>query len=141
MYSFAADLFDGMAARRFNQCSSFGGMLDMVTDRCSTLGLLFILYGEYGGVEQKYFGVYRMVRFVFSISYFKHKHTTMYEIESVNDRLTHLNLFPPSQFVHSSSFCYWQCWIYRRTGARCIPLQRFKFITSQAKETPTVSSL
>lgn len=65
MYSFAADLFDGMAARRFNQCSSFGGMLDMVTDRCSTLGLLFILYGEYGGVEQEHFGVYRMVRYRF----------------------------------------------------------------------------
>jgi len=65
VYSFAADLFDGMAARRFNQCSSFGGMLDMVTDRCSTLGLLFILYGEYGGVEQEHFGVYRMVRYRF----------------------------------------------------------------------------
>eukprot|EP00558_Chaetoceros_sp_UNC1202_P004649 CAMPEP_0197239118 /NCGR_PEP_ID=MMETSP1429-20130617/5632_1 /TAXON_ID=49237 /ORGANISM="Chaetoceros sp., Strain UNC1202" /LENGTH=236 /DNA_ID=CAMNT_0042698463 /DNA_START=49 /DNA_END=759 /DNA_ORIENTATION=+ len=64
IYSFAADLFDGMAARRFNQCSAFGGLLDMVTDRCSTLGLLFILYGEYGSPsapDNKYFGLYRML--------------------------------------------------------------------------------
>lgn len=61
LYSFAADLFDGMAARRLNQCSSFGGLLDMVTDRCSTLGLLFILYGEYGAVNRDHFGAYRMV--------------------------------------------------------------------------------
>lgn len=45
--SFVGDLFDGMAARKFNQCSNFGGLLDMVTDRCSTLGLLYILGGEY----------------------------------------------------------------------------------------------
>jgi len=51
IYSFTADLFDGMAARRFNQSSNFGGLLDMITDRCSTLGLLFILYGEYGTGE------------------------------------------------------------------------------------------
>lgn len=48
LYSFAADLLDGMAARKLNQCSTFGGLLDMVTDRCSTLGLLFILFGKYG---------------------------------------------------------------------------------------------
>ena len=32
-----------MAARRFHQSSYFGGMLDMITDRCSTAGLLLIL--------------------------------------------------------------------------------------------------
>jgi len=41
--SFVGDLFDGMAARKFNQCSVFGGLLDMITDRCSTLGLLYVL--------------------------------------------------------------------------------------------------
>jgi len=45
--SFVGDLFDGIAARKFNQCSTFGGLLDMVTDRCSTTGLLYILSGEY----------------------------------------------------------------------------------------------
>ena len=47
MSSFVGDLFDGMAARKFKQESSFGGLLDMVTDRCSTTGLLYILSTEY----------------------------------------------------------------------------------------------
>lgn len=41
--SFVGDLFDGWAARKLNQTSSFGGVLDMVTDRCSTAGWLYIL--------------------------------------------------------------------------------------------------
>lgn len=44
---FAGDLFDGLAARRFGQMSEYGGLLDMVTDRCSTAGLLYVLDGEY----------------------------------------------------------------------------------------------
>jgi len=45
--SFVGDLFDGLVARRLNQTSTFGGLLDMVTDRCSTLGLLFVLAISY----------------------------------------------------------------------------------------------
>ena len=45
--SFVGDLFDGIAARKFDQCSSFGGLLDMITDRCSTAGLLCVLSREY----------------------------------------------------------------------------------------------
>mmetsp|Transcript_6771 Transcript_6771/g.13212 ORF Transcript_6771/g.13212 Transcript_6771/m.13212 type:complete len:121 (-) Transcript_6771:553-915(-) len=45
--SFVGDLFDGMVARRLGQTSTFGGLLDMVTDRCSTLGLLFVLAIDY----------------------------------------------------------------------------------------------
>jgi hypothetical protein len=45
--SFVGDLFDGMAARKFDQCSSYGGLIDMVTDRCSTAGLLCVLSREY----------------------------------------------------------------------------------------------
>jgi CDP-diacylglycerol--inositol 3-phosphatidyltransferase len=41
--SFAGDLFDGMVARKLNQTSTFGSLLDMITDRCSTLGLLYVL--------------------------------------------------------------------------------------------------
>jgi len=50
--SFVGDLVDGIAARKLQQTSSFGGVLDMVTDRCSTLGLLFILAGEYMTVDE-----------------------------------------------------------------------------------------
>jgi CDP-diacylglycerol--inositol 3-phosphatidyltransferase len=37
------DMFDGAAARRFNQATQFGAMLDMVTDRCSGIGLFLTL--------------------------------------------------------------------------------------------------
>lgn len=37
------DMFDGMAARAFNQSTKFGAMLDMVTDRCSTIGLMLTI--------------------------------------------------------------------------------------------------
>lgn len=42
-----ADMFDGMAARAFNQSTHFGAMLDMVTDRCSTTGLMLVLSHRY----------------------------------------------------------------------------------------------
>ena len=45
--SFSFDLFDGMAARYFNQCSRFGSALDMITDRLSTASLLIILSKYY----------------------------------------------------------------------------------------------
>ncbi|KAL7432052.1 hypothetical protein ACHAXM_002901 [Skeletonema potamos] len=45
--SFVGDLFDGLAARKLDQCSLFGGLLDMVTDRCSTTGLLCALSREH----------------------------------------------------------------------------------------------
>jgi CDP-diacylglycerol--inositol 3-phosphatidyltransferase len=45
--SFVLDLFDGMAARKFHQTSEYGGLLDMITDRCSTAGLLHVLSFEY----------------------------------------------------------------------------------------------
>lgn len=41
------DMFDGMAARAFNQSTKFGALLDMVTDRCSTVGLLFVIAQRY----------------------------------------------------------------------------------------------
>jgi CDP-diacylglycerol--inositol 3-phosphatidyltransferase len=48
--SFVLDLFDGLVARKFNQCSTFGSALDMIIDRLSTGSLLVILssfYKEY----------------------------------------------------------------------------------------------
>ena len=37
------DALDGLAARRYNQSTSFGAVLDMVTDRCTTSCLLVFL--------------------------------------------------------------------------------------------------
>jgi CDP-diacylglycerol--inositol 3-phosphatidyltransferase len=53
---------DGMVARKLNQTSTFGGLLDMVTDRCSTLGLLYVLGGDYAKVGEVIgFPVFRCV--------------------------------------------------------------------------------
>ena len=41
--SFVADAADGIAARALNQCSRFGAVLDMVTDRAGTSGLVLIV--------------------------------------------------------------------------------------------------
>lgn len=41
--AFAGDAVDGYVARKFNQSSTFGGVLDMVTDRVSTAGFLILL--------------------------------------------------------------------------------------------------
>lgn len=41
--SFVFDALDGKVARLYNQCSDFGSVLDMVTDRCSTAMLLVLL--------------------------------------------------------------------------------------------------
>ncbi|KAH0919526.1 hypothetical protein HID58_027186 [Brassica napus] len=46
-FSFCCDAVDGWCARRFNQVSTFGAVLDMVTDRVSTACLLVILSQVY----------------------------------------------------------------------------------------------
>ncbi|KAL9106801.1 MAG: hypothetical protein Q9227_008223 [Pyrenula ochraceoflavens] len=45
LYSFSCllDALDGYAARHYNQSTTFGGVLDMVTDRCTTASLLVFL--------------------------------------------------------------------------------------------------
>lgn len=43
LLSFAGDLFDGYYARKLNQSSVFGMVLDMVVDRVATAGFLSIL--------------------------------------------------------------------------------------------------
>lgn len=44
------DAFDGYAARKYNQGTRFGAVLDMVTDRCATSSLIVyigVLYPQY----------------------------------------------------------------------------------------------
>eukprot|EP00826_Nyctotherus_ovalis_P060580 TRINITY_DN8517_c0_g1_i5.p1 TRINITY_DN8517_c0_g1~~TRINITY_DN8517_c0_g1_i5.p1 ORF type:complete len:212 (-),score=16.87 TRINITY_DN8517_c0_g1_i5:146-781(-) len=41
------DAFDGMAARKLNQCSKFGAMLDMIVDRMATISLMMSLGSIY----------------------------------------------------------------------------------------------
>ena len=43
LLSFAGDLFDGYFARLLNQASDFGAVLDMVTDRAASLGIVTVV--------------------------------------------------------------------------------------------------
>ncbi|KAM6966078.1 CDP-diacylglycerol--inositol 3-phosphatidyltransferase [Tautogolabrus adspersus] len=50
MLSALLDSLDGHAARAYNQCTKFGAMLDMLTDRCATMCLLVnlsLIYPSY----------------------------------------------------------------------------------------------
>ncbi|KAM7427250.1 hypothetical protein ABFA07_021576 [Porites harrisoni] len=57
LLSLLLDEFDGNAARYFNQCTRFGSMLDMLTDRCVTTALLVIL----GLFYPKYIFIFQML--------------------------------------------------------------------------------
>ena len=46
-----------MAARRFDQSSKFGGVLDMVTDRCTTAGMLVVLTWLYPSERLVFLGL------------------------------------------------------------------------------------
>ena len=52
----ALDAFDGMAARKFNQSSDFGAVLDMVTDRVSDAIILAILGALYPKISWLFYG-------------------------------------------------------------------------------------
>lgn len=58
-FSFALDLFDGMAARYFDQKSKLGATLDMVIDRISTAGLLMVLSVFY--LEKSHYFIFLMM--------------------------------------------------------------------------------
>ena len=62
------DAFDGLAARLFNQSSVFGGMLDMLTDRVSTMCLLMTL----GHLYPKYFFVIQLLLAIDIVSHWLH---------------------------------------------------------------------
>jgi len=55
MTSFSMDVLDGKAARWLSQESNLGSLLDMLTDRVATLGLLFVLSHVF---PQKYLGFF-----------------------------------------------------------------------------------
>lgn len=52
--AFVLDAADGMAARALDQCSHFGAILDMLTDRASTAGLLVVLDGVLQPMAYRY---------------------------------------------------------------------------------------
>ncbi|CAM9940742.1 unnamed protein product [Ectocarpus fasciculatus] len=71
LVAFAGDAVDGHVARKFKQASRFGAVLDMVTDRCSTAGLLLVLSRLYGRREAFAFLV---LMFIDLFSHWMHTH-------------------------------------------------------------------
>lgn len=59
MFSYGLDALDGVAARKLGQTSSFGAVLDMITDRFCTAALLSVLSHVYP--KQYLYFVYLMV--------------------------------------------------------------------------------
>lgn len=66
--SYLMDAFDGLAARLFNQSSIFGSMLDMLTDRVSTMCLLMTL----GHLYANYFIVFQLLLVIDIVSHWLH---------------------------------------------------------------------
>ncbi|XP_055389672.1 CDP-diacylglycerol--inositol 3-phosphatidyltransferase [Condylostylus longicornis] len=77
--SVGLDAIDGHAARHFNQSTKFGAMLDQLTDRCSTMGLLVTL------------------------SYFYPKYMFLFQLSMAIDVACHWLYMQTSVFVGKSS--------------------------------------
>lgn len=60
-FSYLLDAVDGVAARRLNQKSRFGAVLDMVTDRICTAGLLGVLAYKYKGAPESTYFIWLMI--------------------------------------------------------------------------------
>lgn len=68
--SFVLDAADGMAARALDQCSHFGAILDMLTDRASTAGFLVVLDGVLQPMPYRYTFVLASLLFLDVASHF-----------------------------------------------------------------------
>lgn len=73
--SYVMDAFDGFAARLFNQSSVFGSMLDMLTDRVSTMCLLMTL----GHLYKEYFFIFQLLLIIDIVSHWLHFFTASLE--------------------------------------------------------------
>lgn len=100
--SVGLDAVDGELARRYNQCSSFGAMLDQLTDRCSTLGLIMIL----GTFYPKYIFWFQFSAVVDIASHWLHFHATLLTGQTThkasNNRILHL-------YYTSRKFLFFMC--------------------------------
>lgn len=88
--AFAGDAVDGAVARAFNQSSQFGAVLDMVTDRCSTAGLLMVLSRLYGGGTPGF--VFLLLMFIDLFSHWMHVQSTAGRHHKAADTLADRNV-------------------------------------------------
>lgn len=68
------DAFDGYYARKFNQSTQFGAVLDMVTDRCSTCSLIVYL----GVLYPNYFIAWQLLISLDLASHYLHMYATIH---------------------------------------------------------------
>lgn len=67
------DALDGLAARRYNQATRFGTVLDMVTDRCTTSCLLCFLATAF----QRWSIVFQLLISLDLASHYMHMYATL----------------------------------------------------------------
>lgn len=67
------DAFDGAAARKYNQSTKFGAVLDMVTDRCTTGCLLCFLSSAY----PEYTFIFQLLITIDLASHYIHMYSTL----------------------------------------------------------------
>lgn len=71
--SYALDALDGLAARLLNQSSLFGSLLDMLTDRVSSMCLLMTL----GLIYQKFFFLFMFLLSLDIVSHWLHSYSAL----------------------------------------------------------------
>ncbi|CAB1119441.1 unnamed protein product [Ectocarpus sp. CCAP 1310/34] len=88
--AFVGDAVDGAVARYFNQSSKFGAVLDMVTDRCSTAGLLMVLSRLYEGGTPAF--LFLLLMFIDLFSHWMHVQSTAGRHHKAADTLAGRNV-------------------------------------------------
>ena len=119
--AFGGDVVDGWFARRFNQTSIFGGVLDMVTDRVSTCGLLSfvgqrVLVLSQGKSSFEYTLVNLSSVFLIALDIFSH----WFHVMSVSGH--HKS---SESLKHRSSLLQWYYSIYPLFGYACVGTELF----------------
>ncbi|WBW71837.1 CDP-diacylglycerol--inositol 3-phosphatidyltransferase Pis1 [Schizosaccharomyces osmophilus] len=75
LFSSLLDAFDGWTARKLNQSTNFGAILDMVTDRCATSCLLCFLCAAY----PKYAIIFQLLVSLDLASHYMHMYSTIHQ--------------------------------------------------------------
>eukprot|EP01119_Soliformovum_irregulare_P007278 TRINITY_DN19682_c0_g1_i1.p1 TRINITY_DN19682_c0_g1~~TRINITY_DN19682_c0_g1_i1.p1 ORF type:complete len:228 (-),score=20.22 TRINITY_DN19682_c0_g1_i1:39-722(-) len=99
-YSLSAllDMADGHAARLFNQCSKFGAVLDMVTDRASTACLIVVLSSFY----PRYQSWFLFLIALDMVSHFAHIYSSLSQGHS--HKITNKNMNPFLKIYYDNKY-------------------------------------
>merc|ERR1711924_472721 len=106
MISMGLDAVDGAAARYFDQESGFGAILDMITDRMTTLGLNCLLIACY---PEKWYAFMGMIVLDISSHWLLYIATIMRQNEDPNapqDRYQKAQLVPKT-ILRGQSYIVW----------------------------------